>query len=117
MRTKNILKHLILGVLMLTTGKVIGQVSTGTNVAAFGTDFLGWDNTFPANNFPLMVRHDLNQPIDFYTDSIQRMRLWETSTNTINGFGPIEQNGFLGLSARTGFFTGGVGPFSRLHLV
>ncbi len=63
MRTKNFLKHLFLGALLLSAGKVVGQ-STVPGNAGIATDFLGWDNT-GTNNFPLMVRHDLNQPIDY----------------------------------------------------
>jgi hypothetical protein len=74
MRTKNFMKHLILGALLLTTGKMVGQSTTPGNVLALSTDFLGW-NTNAANNFPLMVRHDLNQPIQFLTNNVNRMRL------------------------------------------
>ena len=81
-------------------------------------DFLGWDNTFPANNFPLVVKHELNQPIEWWTDSIQRMQLWETQSNTINGFINRKQDGFLGISDVSTFFAPtAVGPFSRIHLV
>ena len=116
MTTKNFLQHLFLGALMLTTWKVMGQSTTPGNVAGANTDFLGWDNTFPANNFPLRVRHDLNQPIEWWTDAIQRLRLYPTGIGTINGF-QVPNSGFLGLSGRPGFFTGTPGPFSRMHLV
>ncbi|MCB9165462.1 MAG: hypothetical protein H6592_13700 [Flavobacteriales bacterium] len=95
MRTKNFLKHLILGALLLTTGKVVGQVSTGSNVAAFGTDFLGW-NTNPANSLiPLQVRHNLNQPIEWYTNGLQRMKLFPNVSPVINGYGGLPRNGSL----------------------
>ena len=80
MRTKNFLSYLYLGALLLTTGKVVGQSTTPGNVAFAPTDFLGWDNT-GTNNFPLMVRHDLNQPIDWYTNALLRMRLTPTLLN------------------------------------
>ncbi len=63
MRTKDFLKHLILGALLLCIGKVVGQATTPGNVASSGTDFLGWNNNV-ANSFPLEVRHDRNEPID-----------------------------------------------------
>ncbi|MBZ0206910.1 MAG: hypothetical protein K8H89_11340, partial [Flavobacteriales bacterium] len=66
MRTKNILKHLILGALMVTTGKVVGQSTTPGNVAAGPNDFLGW-NSNAVNNFPLEIRHDGAFPIQFWT--------------------------------------------------
>ena len=116
MRTKNFWKHLFLGVLLLSTGKMVGQVSTASNVAAGPNDFLGWDNTFPTNDFPLRIRHDLNQPIQWFTDSIQRMQLWRTQSSAINGFSGIRQNGFLGISPQPQFYSSTVGPFSRLHL-
>ncbi|MCW5897971.1 MAG: hypothetical protein KIT10_01785 [Flavobacteriales bacterium] len=116
MRTNDFLKHLILGALLLTTGKVAGQVTTANNVANAGTDFLGWDNTFPANNFPLRVRHDLNQPIEFYTHNIQRMRLNHTVTYTLGSFATPAADGYLGLSPNNSLWPTNKGPFSRLHL-
>ena len=89
---------------MLTTGKVVGQVSTASNVATGTTDFLGWDNTFPANNFPLMVRHDLNQPIEWYTDAVRRMQLTPYRTATINGF-TVKQHAYLGISRQPNAFS------------
>ena len=121
MKTKNFLKHLLMSVLMLTTVKMVGQSSTPGHVASSPTDFLGWDTTSPANDFPLMVKHEGNQPIDWYTDAIQRMRLNKTVSTLVSpvfGFGGITwKTGFLGLSGRPGFFTASPGPFSRLHLV
>ncbi|WKZ65004.1 MAG: hypothetical protein QY325_09535 [Flavobacteriales bacterium] len=123
MRTKNFLKHLVLGALLLTTGKVVGQSTTPGNVAVGPTDFLGW-NTNAINNFPLMVRHDLNQPIDWYTAAIQRMRLNPNVTGPIGPtpgfqFPNINRDGFLVLSGTDNAFTnaGSRAPFTRLHLV
>lgn len=122
MRTKNFLKHLILGALLLTISRVVGQSTTPGNVAGATTDFLGWDNTFPTNNFPLMVRHDLNQPIDWYTNAIQRARLNPNVTGAIgpvNEFPGIVRDGFFLLSGQVDAFTnvGSRAPFTRLHLV
>ena len=116
MRTKNFLKHLFMGALLLTTGEVVGQSTTPGNVAGGVNDFLGWDNTFPANNFPLQVRHDLNQPIDFFTNALQRMRLNPTQNNTINGFS-VPTDGFLGLGPNAlATNTAPLLPWTRLHL-
>ena len=118
MRTKNFLKHLILGALLLTTGKVVGQVTTPSNVASGPTDFLGWDNTV-TNNFPLRVRHDRNERIEWYTDAVRRMFLHQTLTGqTVNGYTTVDLSGNLGI----GLFnaTTGSGPIVRpltlLHL-
>jgi hypothetical protein len=81
MRTKNFLEHLILGALLLTTGKMVGQTTVTGNVATANTNFLGWDNTSPANDFPLRVRHDRNEPIEFWTDQLRRMWLSPTLVN------------------------------------
>jgi len=118
MRTKNFLQHLILGALLLTTGKMVGQTSVVGNVAGASTDFLGWDNTMPNNNFPLMVRHDLNQPIEWYTNAIRRMRLQQDTTYTIGSFASQVKNGSLLLSPDVDQFynNGAPGPYSLLHL-
>jgi hypothetical protein len=122
MRTKNFLKHLIMGALLLTTVKVVGQATTPGNVAAGGTDFLGWDNTSPANDFPLMVRHNGNWPIDLYTNSTRRARLYHNTFAAFNGYTPPAgtfwwQTGYFALSTRPSFFANTNGAFSRLHLV
>ncbi|MBK7940677.1 MAG: tail fiber domain-containing protein [Flavobacteriales bacterium] len=67
------------------------------------------------------VRHNGNQPIQWWTDSIQRMQLYHTRTGTLQLLGGgsinVQQDGYLGLSGTPGFFaTNGYGPFSRLHL-
>ena len=70
-----------------------------------------------SNGNAVEIRHNGNHPIEFYTDSIQRMRLYPSKTGTINGFTGQKQNGYVGISPQPLFFTGTVGPFSRLHLV
>ena len=89
MRTKNFMKHLVTGALALASGQVAGQASVLGNSGG-PAHYLGWDNT---NNFPLMVRHNANQPIQWYTDAVQRMRLMPTLTgqtvNTYTGLDPI----------------------------
>jgi len=69
-----------------------------------------------ANTNPVQVRHNGNYPIQWFTDSIQRMQLWNTRTGTVNGFNGIRQNGFVGISNQPLFFSSAAGPFSRLHL-
>ena len=119
MRTKNFLKHLILGVLILITGNGIGQVTTGGNVANATSDFLGWDATSLANDFPLNVKHEGNFPIIWWTDNIERMILNQTTSYNIGSvtFGAQVKDGALGLSPNNSLWsTGPGGPFSRLHL-
>jgi hypothetical protein len=78
-----------------------------------GTDYVGWDNT---TTVPLMVRHDANQPIQWYTDALRRMQLYQTLNNvSLNGFNGLNHSGYLGLSGNPAFFTFSL-PFSRLHL-
>jgi len=99
---------------------VRSQVSTGNNSPSLG-DYVGCDG---ATLFPLQVRHNANQSIQWWTDSIQRMQLWNRTNPTINTFTLIPQKGFLGISDVPAFFNTAppgpavsVGPFSRIHLV
>ncbi len=108
---------LAMAVFVLVNGQA--QVSVDQNSPIFpGTDYVGWDNN---TTVPLMVRHNGNQPIQWWTDSIQRMQLYHTRTGTLPLLGGgtinVQQDGYLGLSGTPGFFaTNGYGPFSRLHL-
>lgn len=115
MNTKDFLKHLILGALLLTTGKVVGQSTTPGNVAGLTTDFLGWNST-ATNNFPLQVRHDLDYPIDFYTTGRFRARINPVRTLSINGFINIPTTGFMLISPDFTFLAARKTPYSRLHL-
>ena len=119
MRTKDFLKHLILGALLLATGKVVGQATVGGNVAIAPTNFLGWNNSSPANDFPLRVRHNGNWPIEWYTNALRRMLLHPTLTaQTVNGYNPVDLSGNLGI----GLFNATTGsapiirPLTLLHL-
>ncbi|MCW5898069.1 MAG: tail fiber domain-containing protein [Flavobacteriales bacterium] len=98
---------------MLTMWPLNAQVTTPAN-SGFSGDFVGWDNT--VTNDPLMIRHDANQPIEFYTHGLQRMRLYPTGTINVNTYPGIPQNGYLGISNQPLFFTNTQGPFTRLHL-
>lgn len=51
-------------------------------------------------NDPLQIRHDANQPIEWYTDGLvhTRMLLNETLTNeTVGSFTNLDLSGFLGV--------------------
>jgi len=60
-----------------------------------------------------------NTPIPFRTDDVERMRLWQSTSQLLNNGTPnpaiIDQAGFLGISRDGNLFTGD-GPFSLLHL-
>ncbi|HMN05823.1 MAG TPA: hypothetical protein PKD45_08850 [Flavobacteriales bacterium] len=116
MRTKNFLKHLILGALLLTTTVVVGQSTTPGNVAGGPGDFLGWENN-PVNNFPLEIRHDLDQPIDFWTTQSFRARINPRISYPIGLAPNAPRDGFMLLSGRDNFPQDVRGPFTRLHLV
>ncbi|MBK6370591.1 MAG: hypothetical protein IPF64_12445 [Flavobacteriales bacterium] len=88
-----------------------GQVSVATNNPPGGS-FLGHIGSNPN---AVEVRHNGNQPIEWFTDSLIRMRLYEDRTQTINNF-PVRQEGYLGISNIEAFNLGGNGAFSRLHL-
>jgi len=95
---------------------VYAQVTTPFNQGGSG-NFVGWDNT--VINDPLEIRHDANQPIQWYTDSIQRMQLYSTQNSTINTFNNVNQDGFVLLSGEPNAFTNvnSFAPFTRMHLI
>ncbi|WKZ64998.1 MAG: hypothetical protein QY325_09505 [Flavobacteriales bacterium] len=76
-------------------------------------NYLGWNNL---QGFPLDIRHNGDQPIDFYTSAIHRMRLNPSWTTTIGAFPPQDASGYLGLCPTGTIWNGNPGPFSRLHL-
>lgn len=86
-------------ILTAYNGSLFGQSSSPNNTPAAGK-FLGYD----AGGIDL----------DFKTNNINRMRLMQTSTTTINGY-TINNSGFLGLSIDPNWF-GQKEPYSLLHL-
>ena len=68
---------------------------TDGNSVTLTSDWFGADNT---STVPLQIRHDANQPIEWYTDAIQRMLLAPTVTGqTVNGYPGVNLTGFLGI--------------------
>ena len=97
---------------LLVSSTLFGQATVPSNNGGL-TDYLGWDSN---TGLPLRVMNNGNYPIQWFTDSIQRMQLWNTRTGTVNGFNGIRQNGYVGISNQPLFFSSAAGPFSRLHL-
>ena len=52
---------------VLLSNKTFAQVSTGSNTFLSQTDFVGW-NTTPGSP-DLNIKHELDQPIHFYTNA------------------------------------------------
>lgn len=88
--------------------------NTGGNLINGTTQYLGCNG---ASTQPLRLKTEVNQPIEFYTDSLFRMRLWNTNSANINGYSSVKQDGFLGISDVPAFFTNSPGAFTRIHLV
>ena len=88
---------------------------TDGNTAA-GLDWFGAD---ASSIIPLRIRNDANQPIDWYTNAIQRLRLNPAVTTSINGLPAAVRDGFLLLSGTDDAFTDPMSnaPFTRLHLI
>jgi hypothetical protein len=75
-----------------------------------------WLGAAPGSTIPLRIETRVNQPIDFYTSAIHRMRLNPSWTTTIGAFPPQDASGYLGLCPTGTIWNGNPGPFSRLHL-
>ncbi|MBA3899115.1 MAG: hypothetical protein H0X62_02725 [Bacteroidetes bacterium] len=75
------LRSIKIGMILIGASTAVdAQVSTSNN---FGnsTHYVGWDaNT----TFPLNIRHNANQPINFYTNNTQRGMF--TSGGMLSGF-------------------------------
>ena len=89
------------------------QVTTPSN-SPFSGDYVGCDG---GTTFPLEVRHNGNYPIQWYTDSLQRMQLYPNVSPVINGYPALPRNGSLVLSNLDAGFAPARVPFSRLHLI
>ena len=117
---KSMIKVGALALAIAVTGleNAYGQVSVASNNPPFGS-YVGH---IGANPNPVEIRHNGNQPIEWYTDSIQRMRL---SPNVNSAMGPsnqypsVNRNGYLLLSNQPDAFTNTASraPFTRLHLI
>ncbi len=80
MRKSNSLLTITTMIVLLTAHGVKAQSSKGNGALANrrlnNTDFLGWDNGAGTVAGPLQIRNDIpNQPINFWTNGVQRMRV------------------------------------------
>ena len=96
---------------------VQAQVSIESNFP-FSTsppDYVGWNGS---TTIPLEVRHNGNQPIEWYTDSLRRMHLMETDSYDVGGSTSQDKDGFLLLCPDVDQFysNGAPGPYTTLHL-
>lgn len=101
---------MIVAVGLIGFDQVQGQATVLGNGGGLG-DYAGWDGGTP---IPLDIRHNGNEPIDFYTDSIQRMRLAPTLTGQNWGWystGTLNFSGHLGIG-----FPTPQQPLTYLHL-
>ena len=94
------------------------QVTVAQNQGG-STDYVGWNN---AQAFPLNIRHEGNQPINFSTDNLLRMKLNHTLNYVVNNGTSLSRNGYLLLGQNSPIVTQGntpiynIGAFSLLHL-
>jgi len=103
---------------MLTLCLLHAQVSVTSNNPPAGS-FVGH---IGPNANPVDIRHNGNQPVDFYTDSIQRARLTPSVTGAMgpsNQYPSVNRTGYLLLSGQPNAFINPVcrAPFTRLHLI
>lgn len=116
---RKFIQILFIAILIATSSS--GQVTQLNNNSPAGTPFLGWNGMGLIRT--LEIRNDFNQPINFFTNSTQRMRLNANLSNTINGGTAQARNGFLLLGQSnnllllgTNIYGPSVGTFSLLHL-
>lgn len=116
MKAKKFLRPVALAISLLAFGYGQAQVSIDSNSPGFpGSDYVGWDAT---TTVPLMVRHNANQPIQWFTRAIQRMELSPSRMYGIGNFTNQVKDGALLISPSVANFyaSGALGAFSRLHL-
>ena len=104
------LAHALCGVCLLTAQRVGAQATVPGNLGGPG-DYAGWNGT---TTIPLEVRHNGNQRIQWFTDSIQRMQLSPTLTGQNWGWystGNLDLSGHLGIGSPVP-----VRPLTYLHL-
>ncbi|HRO40661.1 MAG TPA: hypothetical protein PLV70_15095 [Flavobacteriales bacterium] len=114
MRTKNKLRHLLMGAMTVIAGHGFAQCDVTNHNGGFGY-YLGWN---ALANQTLEVKNEANKPIEWYTNNVQRMRLSYNETYGIGSFPNQQKFGSLLLCPKVdGLYNNGAkGPFSLLHL-
>lgn len=106
------LLQILLALLMLNSS-THAQVSAVGNGTVIPYRFVGWDGTGPGGAKDLDIKNDWNRPIKLFTNGLNRVRLNEALTATVNGVTkPFD--GYFGISP-LGFFNTNT-PWSMLHL-
>ena len=79
--------------MQLAQGQYWNRLPGGNVIST--TEWLGADF---GSTIPLRIQTRANQPIEWYTDAVQRMRLMPTLTGqTVNGYTGLNLSGHLGL--------------------
>ncbi|MFZ1618991.1 MAG: tail fiber domain-containing protein [Flavobacteriales bacterium] len=112
MKTLRTLRYLLIAALLGIGGNAFAQTDILGHGGGLGY-YLGWDAGAPQS---LDIKHRGNYPIDFYTADILRMRLNPSVSYPVGTFPSAPRMGFVGISGRSGLFSGFNGPFTRLHL-
>jgi hypothetical protein len=95
---KTTINFLVISVFIIIMGNLQAQVSSLFNNGVT-TDYVGWNNL---QAFPLQIRHNANQPIDFYTNNSASPRMRIANTGWV-GVGSSNPSSVLHLNkANTG---------------
>jgi hypothetical protein len=90
MKISKQLKRASLVLAIIFSQKAHSQVTIESNVAG-GTNYVGWANTVAT---PLQIRHNGNQHINLFTNSIHRIKLNPDVSYTVNGYAG-SRNGYM----------------------
>jgi hypothetical protein len=103
---KNFISVIVIIIVMIQCEiSVKGQVSTGFNFGVF-TDYVGWN---AGQNFPLEIRHNGNQPINFFTNTTRRATILANGNFGISSNGstpgwPLDVDGDINISPVDGIY-------------
>ncbi len=94
MKTKKFLGCLAALAMTLHASAQVAWDTNGNTV----TGVSEWFGADASSTAPLRIETRVNQPIDWYTDAIQRVTLSPTYTGqTVNGYTGVDLSGFLGI--------------------
>lgn len=110
MNKQHLFKTMAVAMGLLVSSTLFGQATVAGNNGG-PLDYLGWDSN---TGLPLRVMNNGNHMIQWYTDSLYRMRLTETLTGqTMNGYPGLNLSGHLGVGRFSAPVTT---PLAMLHL-